>query len=136
MCKFISYKNRHYVANNLTSYTDLYLNIVQKTPWVGIDCVFGKEFSFGGDLLKIEERFFILQFEDKGFFKTNPIYTKVVNGFNFYDYRLKFGQDKEWLDYIKWIATEINEEETLNEVIRQSQIVVDFLNQYNNESKF
>ena len=132
---FFTYGNRHFLAKNLTSYTDIYLKKVQYTPWIGVDCVFGKEFSFGGDLLKIEERFFIPKYQDGKFLKINPIFKKIINGFDFFEYKQKHGKDKKWLDYMKWIAEELEEQEALEYVICQSKEIIDLFNKWSNEGK-
>ena len=128
----INGKNRYFLAKNLTSYTDISL-LIKKYTINGMWCTWSKEFSFGGDKLEIETSFFVPS--KLSLFKSNPIYHKIKRGWKFSKYKEEFGQDKEWLDYMRYVAKETNTEKELEETISKSKEIVDLLNQWSEEGK-
>ena len=127
----ITYDHRHYLAKNLTSYTDIMLMTNVRQP-DGLWCAWKKEFSFGGDKLNVEEDFWIPKY--LGFFKKNPVYDKILNVYKYSDYD-KICPDGTWNDFCKWVAKDTGSEKELDAVIEKSKIIIDLLNKWKEEGK-
>ena len=127
----ITYNHRHYLAKNLTSYTDIMLMTNVRQP-DGAWCSWVKEFSFGGDKLKIEEEFWVPKYI--GFFKKNPIYTKIMAVYKYSEYA-KNNSNSTWLDFCEWVAEDSGSEIELATVIEKSGIIIDLLNKWKEEGK-
>lgn len=138
----IDYGLSTYFLDQITSVKRIYCGQnYKKTNTSRIIGYWSKEFHFGGDILDIRREFEIpicVEVPKKHWysfgFKSNPAWDFWVNKFpTFSSYREQFGEDKEWLDYCKYIAEKTNSIEQFNDVCKQAQVVIDHLKEMEKE---